>query len=106
MAFGLYFDLHVDYPTREITVRGEFDAATASCLATAVAGFQRSALGDITIHLDDVTFMDMSGLTAIADARSAQRERGDDLAVLGANAEVRRLFILGKLAQLLRPPEG
>jgi anti-sigma B factor antagonist len=96
-----YFDLHVDYATREIAVSGEFDAATALCLATAITGFQRAKVGDITILLDDVTFIDAAGLGAVADAGVAQREHGARLGVTGANAKVRRMFNLGHLTGLL-----
>jgi anti-sigma B factor antagonist len=97
----LYFQLHIDYSTREIAISGEFDVATAQCLATAVAGVQRAAAGDISIGLDDVTFIDAAGLGAVVSAQSAQVERGSRLTVTGANTTVRRAFTLGRLANLL-----
>jgi anti-sigma B factor antagonist len=96
-----YFDLHVDYGTREITVSGEFDVSTAPCLATAVAGFQRAAAGDITIVLDDVTFIDAAGVGAVVLAEAAQSDRGECLGVTGATAKVRRVFALCDLNDLL-----
>jgi anti-anti-sigma factor len=101
-TFGLYFDLRVNHAAREITVHGEFDATTAPCLATAVAHLQRVAVGDITIRLDDVTYMDAGGLAAIAAAQQRQIERGAHLRVWGANTDVRRLFVLGRLDDLLQ----
>jgi anti-anti-sigma factor len=97
----LYFDMHVDYPTREIALCGEFDAATAPCLATAIAGFQRVADGHITIRLDDLTFIDAAGIGAVDRANSSQTNRGEHLTVTGADVNVRRVFLLGKLAELL-----
>jgi anti-anti-sigma factor len=102
-ASPLYFDLHVDYATREIAICGEFDFGTAQCLATAVAGVQRAAAGDITIGLDDVTFIDAAGLGAVVEARAAQIDRGARLTVTGASADVRRVFSRGRLANLLQP---
>lgn len=98
---NLYFELHVDYETREIAISGEFDVATAQCLATAVAGIQRSATGDITIGLDDVTFIDAAGLGAVVSAKRTQVDRGAGLAVTGASSAVRRAFTHGQLAGLL-----
>lgn len=101
MTADLYFDIHVDYPSREIALSGEFDVATAPCLATAIAGFQRVADGDITVRLDDLTFIDAAGLGALGSASSSQADRGERLTVTGADARVRRLFLLGKLDELL-----
>jgi anti-anti-sigma factor len=97
-----YFDLRVDYATREIAVSGEFDVATAPCLATAIAGFQHAARADITILLDDVTFIDAAGIGAVSQASAAQLDRGKCLGVTGASANVRRVFNLGNLSGLLR----
>jgi anti-anti-sigma factor len=98
---GLYFDLRIDYSTRQIAVHGEFDAATAPCLATALTGLQRASGGQIGIGLDAVTFMDPVGLGALVGARSAQKDRGDDLVVTGASDRVRRLILRSGLADLL-----
>jgi anti-anti-sigma factor len=97
-----YFDLQVDYATRQITVSGEFDIATAPCLATAIAGFQHAADGDITIRLDEVTFIDAAGISAVSSANVAQKNQGARLWVCGATAKVRRVFGLGNLAGLLQ----
>ncbi len=96
-----YFELHVDYATREISVSGEFDVHTASCLATAITGFQHAGGGDITLLLDDVTFIDAAGIGAVSRAHAAQVVRGARLTVTGASDQVRRIFGLGKLADLL-----
>jgi anti-sigma B factor antagonist len=99
----LYFDLHVDYRNRRIAVHGGVDVACAPNVATAVARLQRAAAGDITIHLGEVTFIDMSGLGVLVGARSAQTARGDRLVITGASPQVRRIFGLGALAGLLDP---
>lgn len=53
-----------------------FDLATALCIARAVVAFQDAAPGNITIVLDDVTFIDSSGLDAVVDAARSGRSRG------------------------------
>jgi anti-anti-sigma factor len=96
-----YFSLQVNYACRLIRVVGEFDVATAACLATAITGFQRAGPGDITIDLDEVTFIDAAGIGAIATARTAQTARGDRLDVTGATVGVRRIFGLVDQTELL-----
>jgi anti-sigma B factor antagonist len=98
---GPYFDLRIDYSKRHIAMHGEFDIATASCLATALTGLQRSADGDITIGLEDVTFIDASGLGALTGARFAQQDRGHNLTGTGASEQVTRLITMSGLAGLL-----
>lgn len=97
-----YFTLRVDYVRRLIHVVGEFDVATAECLATAIAGLQRGRRGDITIDLDRVAFIDAAGIGAIASARNAQTARGDRLYVTGATVGVQRIFGLVDQTELLR----
>jgi hypothetical protein len=72
---GLYFDLHLDYANRRIAVEGGLDVACAPNLATAVAALQHVAPGDITVDLNQV--------------------------VTGVNPQVRRIFALGGLTELL-----
>jgi anti-anti-sigma factor len=98
---GLYFDLHVDYPTRQIAVEGELEVACAPNVATAVARLQRAAPGDITIRLDGVRLIDMPGLGILVGARSAQTDRGDRLILTGASPQVRQVFHLGAQSHLL-----
>jgi anti-anti-sigma factor len=98
-----HFDIHVDCATRQIALSGELDAATAPRLAAAVEGLRSVALGDITVRLDDVTFIGASGLGAVVSARCVQADSGAVLTLTGANEDVRRMFLIGKLADLLQP---
>ncbi|WP_375498702.1 STAS domain-containing protein [uncultured Jatrophihabitans sp.] len=100
----LYFDLRVDYRSRRIAVHGGIDIACGPNVATAVVRLQRAAPGDITIQLDEVTFIDMAGLGILVGARSAQQAGGHRLIVSGASPQVRRIFTLGALDDLLDSP--
>jgi anti-sigma B factor antagonist len=100
-ASTLYFDLRLDYATRRITVGGELDAATAPCLRRVIVGFQQAAAGDITIRLDDVTYLDMAGLGALAHASAAQTDRGERLHVTGAGESLCRVFERAQRTDLL-----
>lgn len=89
---SLYFDLRVDYPARQIAVSGEFDIATARCLTTAVARFQRSSADDITIDLARVTHIDSAGVGALTRARSTMKVLGGRVAFNGGSAALRGLL--------------
>ncbi|HEV7203251.1 MAG TPA: STAS domain-containing protein [Jatrophihabitans sp.] len=86
---GLYFDLRIDFPGRQIAVLGEFDVATARCLTTAVSKFARSAISELTIDLANVTHIDAAGVGALTRARSAMSGR---VAFNGGSAALQRLL--------------
>jgi anti-anti-sigma factor len=98
-----YFDLRLDYAGRRITIVGELDIATAPSLTTAVCALQRRSPGNITISLHDVTFIDASGLGAIATAAATQSARGEELTIVSVTDPARRAFALGRLTNLLPP---
>ena len=58
-----------------VTVRGDLDMSTIGELAEALEPLD----GTVVLVLEDVTFIDSSGLQGILDAQQAARERGDDL---------------------------
>jgi anti-sigma B factor antagonist len=97
----LHFDLQVDYASRRIAIRGEFDLATIPHLADTIFDLHRAGTGDITIDLAEVAFMDAAGLGALVTAKATQRDRGDTLAVVRATPAVRRLFVISRLTELL-----
>jgi anti-anti-sigma factor len=86
----------IDYRLRRITLRGDIDVAAAPAVIEALTVLHNHTAGDITIRMDDVTFIDAAGLGAIASARS-------HLTVTGADPQTRRIFTLGRLGDLLQP---
>lgn len=96
------FGYSINYRTRQIAVHGEVDLAAAPGVAAALGELQQHGVGAVTIGLDDVTFIDASGLGAFVSARSAQAARSSRLDVTGASPRIRRIFELGQLAMLLK----
>ena len=58
-----------------LTVRGDLDMGTIGELTEALEGLE----GTVVLVLDEVTFLDSSGLQGLVDAHQVARERGDDL---------------------------
>ncbi|BCJ49451.1 anti-sigma factor antagonist [Actinoplanes sp. NBRC 14428] len=86
-------------------VRGEVDLATAPDLERAVAGaVARPGAREVLVDLSAVTFLDASGIAALARSHLLAAESGVRLRVCGARGVVRRVLAIAGLAAWLSPP--
>jgi anti-sigma B factor antagonist len=76
--------------SRAVHLHGELDAATAEDLRGVLAPLVRSD-GDVEIDLNDLTFMDSSGLNVLLRAAADLGDRGK-LRISGAAGNVLRLL--------------
>ena len=74
---------------------GEIDAASASDLAAAISPL---APGRTTLDIDEVSFMDSSGLRVLVEASLRARNDGGSLVLLNPQQAIRRLVALSGLA--------
>jgi anti-sigma B factor antagonist len=85
---------------RLLVLQGELDIATAPELAETLARL-RAHRHAVTLDLENVTFMDSTGLTTLMDAwREAERE-GGEFSVRAASPAVRRVIELAGVDRLL-----
>lgn len=83
-----------------LTLRGEFDAATAHLLAEAFdAALARR--GDVEMDLNDVSFIDLHGLDAIVSGKQRLEREGRRLVLTGVPRILQRLVTLTHSEQLL-----
>jgi anti-sigma B factor antagonist len=94
--------MRLDQAERRISLRGEFDAATAPLLADVVAILPETDPGDFTIDLAGVRFIDAGGLGCLVGFANQLAAGGAKLRVVGASARLRRVFDLAQLGGLLR----
>lgn len=94
-------DVREDDAACTVVVAGEVDLASAGELRTAIAGLTARRPERLVVDLGAVTFVDSSGLGAIAGGLRSQREHGGELKVVGAAAHVRRVFEISGLGELL-----
>ncbi|HEX3462275.1 MAG TPA: STAS domain-containing protein [Acidimicrobiales bacterium] len=83
-----------------VALQGELDIATAQGLADWLVEISGSA---VVVDLSGVTFMDSTGLTALATARQRMAEKGDDLLLTRPTPIVRRVLEVMGLAQWIKP---
>ena len=79
-----------------VTVVGEVDIATVGLLRECLAGLARRAL-PLIIDLDEVTFMDATGLGALVGAARRAAAHGASLHVVCARPQTRMLVQLAGL---------
>jgi anti-sigma B factor antagonist len=85
-----------------VEVRGELDVATGPALSDAVSVLTRDGLTGVVIDLDQVTFVDSKGLSALLDSHRDAIERDMTLRVINLQPAVAKLFrITGVDAVLL-----
>jgi anti-anti-sigma factor len=100
----VFTEIEVEEPTGAVAtvlVRGELDLASAADLRAAIATAAAAQPQRLVIDLSAVTFVDSSGLGAIAGGLRAQRPHAGSLEVRGAKPGVRRIFEVAGLKALL-----
>jgi len=86
---------------------GELDIATTPELEQALADATADAATEIVLDLRELTFMDSSGLRALAQANTRAGESGVDLSIWRGPRQIERVLEisgLGSLLPLVDPP--
>ena len=79
-----------------VALRGELDVADAVSVVTALTGFAARDR-QIIVDLEDLEFIDSSGLAALVRARKHARHAGGDLLLAAAQKQVLRVLALTRL---------
>jgi anti-sigma B factor antagonist len=88
-----------------IALHGELDLVDASDVAaTLVAASSRQAL--VIVNLAGLTFIDASGVSALARGRDYARDRGGELLMSAPTDQVRKMLGMTVLAEAFLVPPG
>jgi len=77
-----------------IALSGDLDLATAPILSEKLAPFERNGVSTIILDLQDLTFIDSTGMHVFLEARRRAMSNGHRLLLSGAGPAARRLFEL------------
>ena len=77
-----------------IALSGELDMATAPMLSDNLAPFEGNGVSTIILDLQDLTFIDSTGMHVFLEARRRAMSNGHRLLLSGAGPAARRLFDL------------
>lgn len=98
---ALVTDLRLCASGASVTVRGEVDVHTAPLLWRDLAELVRQGEERIVVLLDDVTFMDSTGLGVLIGAHQAQLARGGAFEVVCVQPRLLHILALTGLDQVL-----
>lgn len=93
----------------QIKVAGELDVATVPQLQEVLVPIRSARTHDIHLHIDEVTYMDSTGLGLFVGTLKELNKNNKDLYVLGVNSRIERLFDITGLKDLMhvnQPVEG
>ncbi len=105
------FDLRVARNARRshITPSGELDIATTPEVEQAFAAAIADGMREIVLDLRELTFMDSTGLRALAQANARAEECGVELSIVRGSHQIRRVIEISGLGSLLplvdEPPQ-
>ena len=88
--------------TRNIlTVEGEVDAHTAPQLKSAIGAVMDQGANDVVIDLDQVSFMDSTGLGVLVGALKRLREQGGELRIVCSRRPILRVLEITGLDKVI-----
>jgi anti-anti-sigma factor len=83
-----------------VKLRGELDMASADTVAERLDAL-RAAGERAVLDLDDLVFMDSSGLRVVLQAVELRHDAGWDFSVTAGSGQVRQLFVSAGIAERL-----
>ena len=103
------FELRVVHTGQSVHIApcGELDIATTPELEQALADATADSLTEVVLDLRELTFMDSTGLRALAQANAHADERGVALSIIRGPRQIERVLEisgLGTLLPLVDPP--
>jgi anti-sigma B factor antagonist len=108
---GSDFDLRVVRSDSRVHIApvGELDIATAPRLEEAIAEATGQPIGELVLDLRELTFLDSTGLRALAQANIKAEQAGTALSIWRGPRQIERVLEisgLGPLLPLADPPSG
>ena len=97
------FELHVvrSDSRMHVTPRGELDIATAPQLEEAVSEATSLPVAELVLDLRELTFMDSTGLRALAQANLKAEQAGTALSIWRGSHQIERVLEISGLGPLL-----
>ena len=90
--FGI--EVHPQRDVVRVAPRGEIDLATVGHLRARIEELLSSGFSRLTLDMQDVTFMDSTGLRLVLELVQDARDRQWELSVTGMSPAVQRVFEL------------
>jgi anti-sigma B factor antagonist len=102
----LLIDVRRDKDRVVLSLRGELDLASAPLLQTEIQNSEIATAGMLVLDLQELKFIDSTGLRVLLAAHESSRERGQEFAVTRGSPQVQRLLSItgvGEHMQIIAP---
>jgi anti-anti-sigma factor len=101
-AENLQIDVRSEPDRMVLRLHGELDLASAPLLQSEIESAEAAEAQLVVLDLDELTFIDSTGLRIILAAHERSRERGQMLALTRGSQQVRRLMSITRAGAHLR----
>lgn len=98
----LRIDVRQEQGRAILALSGEFDLVGVPVLQRELETQQTGAAKEIVLDLEELQFMDSTGLRAILAAHERAQERGQDFAVTQGSTQVQRLLSVTRVGEHLK----
>ena len=85
-----------------LSLRGELDLASAPLLQAEIESSQISSAAMLVLDLQELKFIDSTGLRVLLAAHESSRERGQQFAVTRGSPQVQRLLSITGVGEHIR----
>jgi anti-anti-sigma factor len=85
-----------------LTLHGELDLATAPLLQGEIDGTEIVDAALVVLDVDDLEFIDSTGLRIVLAAHERSQERGQEFALTRGSQQVQRLLSITRVGEHLR----
>lgn len=108
MALSIDFQQGQDERSGRVNIAGDLDVEGGRAARRSLADLLAAGRLDLTVNLDNVGFLDSSGLASLIASLRLARERGGDVRVETTNGRIRRVLEVTALSQVfkLQPAAG
>jgi anti-sigma B factor antagonist len=98
----LHIDVLRDGEMVVVALRGELDLASAPRLQNTVEGSDTDDARLVVLDMENLEFIDSTGLRIVLAAHTRARERGQELALTRIGPQVQRLLTITRVGEHLR----
>jgi anti-sigma B factor antagonist len=98
----LLIDVRHEKDRAVLSLRGELDLASAPLLQGEIEGSEVAGAAIVVLDLQDLDFIDSTGLRVLLSAHQRSRERGQQFAITPGSQQVQRLLSITRVDEHLR----
>jgi anti-sigma B factor antagonist len=98
----LLIDVRHDKGRAVLSLRGELDLASAPLLQSEIESSKIASASMLVLDLEELTFIDSTGLRVLLTAYEHSQQRGQEFAVTQGSPQVQRLLSITGVGEHLR----